>query len=173
MTRYLDSIATRDWTKFYAAEPLSFPGDARQKRLVVGGEACLWGEFVNSHNLVSRMWPRASAVAERLWSPREVTDIDEAKRRMEEMECRMLRRGYSVQPATGPSFCYTARNNEKNRPNKTILDSIHSAIFIDQDLGVLLSFLFLFTLIPCCVLLYRRGSAVLWIKKMPILRRLV
>ena len=153
MIRYLDSITTGDWTKFYAAEPLSFPGDARQKRLVVGGEACLWGEFVNSHNLVSRMWPRASAVAERLWSPREVTDIDEAKRRMEEMECRMLRRGYSVQPATGPSFCYTARNNEKNQPNQTILDSIHSAIFIDQDLSfVKFSFSFYIDPVLCLVI---------------------
>ena len=62
-------------------------------------------EFVNSVNLIPRLWPRASAVAERLWSPASVKDVDAAARRLQEHECRMLGRGYPVEPANGPNFC--------------------------------------------------------------------
>ena len=40
--------------------------------LSFSGETCIWSEFVNSVNLTPRLWPRASAIAERLWSPRDV-----------------------------------------------------------------------------------------------------
>jgi len=103
---YLNYISYgSDWTKYYLAEPLDFYGGEEQKHLVIGGEACMWDEFVNSVNLTPRMWPRASAIAERLWSPRETRDIHEAKERIQEMECRMLQRGYPVEPINGPSFC--------------------------------------------------------------------
>ena len=103
---YLNYISYgSDWTKYYLAEPLDFYGGDEQKHLVIGGEACMWDEFVNSVNLTPRMWPRASAVAERLWSPRDTRDTQEAKHRIQEMECRMLQRGYPVEPINGPSFC--------------------------------------------------------------------
>ena len=94
-----------DWTKYYLAEPLDFYGNDEQKKLVIGGEACMWDEFVNSVNLTPRLWPRASAVAERLWSPKEARNIAEAKSRIQEMECRMLQRGFPVEPINGPAFC--------------------------------------------------------------------
>ena len=103
---YLNYISYgSDWTKYYLAEPLDFYGSEDQKKLVIGGEACMWDEFVNSVNLTPRLWPRASAVAERLWSPKENRNTQEAKQRIQEMECRMLQRGYPVEPINGPSFC--------------------------------------------------------------------
>jgi len=111
---YLNYISYgSDWSKYYMVEPLDFYGEESQKDLVMGGEACMWTEFVNSVNLTPRMWPRASAVAERLWSEASVRDLHEAKARIQEMECRMLQRGFPVEPINGPGFCDINWNAEK------------------------------------------------------------
>ena len=78
-------------------DPLSFGGNLTQKEYVLGGEICLWGEFVNSINAIPRLWPRASAAAEVLWSP-SIDDLNSAASRLQEHECRMMARGYPVQP---------------------------------------------------------------------------
>ncbi|NXG57089.1 HEXB hexosaminidase, partial [Hemiprocne comata] len=88
---YLDYISYgQDWKKYYSVEPLKFHGSEEQKKLLIGGEACLWGEFVDATNITPRLWPRASAVGERLWSSRNVTDLQDAYRRLTNHRCRML-----------------------------------------------------------------------------------
>lgn len=73
---YLNNIFTAaDWYVFYRCDPQNFEGSEAQKRLVIGGEAAIWGEWVDATNLVSRTFPRASAVAERLWSDASATGI--------------------------------------------------------------------------------------------------
>ena len=52
----------------YAADPLQGVPDSLARR-VLGGEAEMWSEFADSVIYDSRVWPRAAAVAERLWSP--------------------------------------------------------------------------------------------------------
>jgi hexosaminidase len=62
----------------YLVDPLG--GDAasltpEEKARILGGEATMWSEYVTPENIDSRIWPRTAAIAERFWSPQQVTDV--------------------------------------------------------------------------------------------------
>ncbi len=54
---YLNRISTGpDWEQHYNCEPHSFNGTEEQYKLVIGGEAAIWAEYVDGTNLMSRVW---------------------------------------------------------------------------------------------------------------------
>lgn len=53
-----------------------------QQKLILGGEVCMWAEFISDESVESRIWPRTGAIAERLWSAQQVQDADSMYRRL-------------------------------------------------------------------------------------------
>ena len=79
---YIDLIFPT--SQHYANDPIpagSTLTDAEAAR-VLGGEATMWSEWVSPDTIDSRIWPRTAAIAERLWSPRTVTDVEDMYRRL-------------------------------------------------------------------------------------------
>ncbi|MEI6670071.1 MAG: family 20 glycosylhydrolase, partial [Acidobacteriota bacterium] len=71
-------------TDHYLVDPLPVghgltPEEAAR---VLGGEACMWAEWVTPDTIDSRIWPRTAAIAERFWSPATVRDVNDMYRRL-------------------------------------------------------------------------------------------
>ena len=108
------------WPTVYALDPLNgtdlTPAEAA---LVIGGEASLWGEEINAHNLQPKAWPRGAAFAERMWSARAVDDPVEAAPRLARVYCRLEARGVQASPI-GPGSCYATVQQQCSRADGTV-----------------------------------------------------
>ena len=71
--------------RHYAVDPMSGAAATltpEQQKLILGGESCQWAEWVTPENIDSHIWPRNAAIAERLWSPQDVADVNSMYARM-------------------------------------------------------------------------------------------
>jgi hexosaminidase len=79
-------------SRHYAVDPTSGAAASltpEQKNRILGGEACMWGEWISPENIDSRIWPRTAAIAERLWSPQNVQDVTSMYSRLDDLSWRL------------------------------------------------------------------------------------
>ncbi|XP_055616455.1 chitooligosaccharidolytic beta-N-acetylglucosaminidase [Toxorhynchites rutilus septentrionalis] len=84
------------WRKVYNNKIL-------KNSLILGGEACIWTEFIDEHSLDSRTWPRLAAVGERLWADPQI-DASKVEGRFYRQRDRLITRGINPEAVT-PQWC--------------------------------------------------------------------
>jgi hexosaminidase len=85
--------------KVYQYEPIPAALTADQARHVLGGQAQLWGEFIaNQDHRMYMTYPRAAAMAEILWSPRQDRDYKAFKVRLRKHLERLKRMKVNYRP---------------------------------------------------------------------------
>ena len=142
---YLDHMESA--STLYAVDPLDHDAASltdEEKARILGGEVAMWGEFVSPENVDSRIWPRAAAVAERLWSPQEVKDVSSMYRRLErasgenEVMLERLAGGTPVEPiktladvVTPATFGQRIRTHKYNQ--QTPLTGLVDAVLPESD----------------------------------------
>ncbi|XP_062566869.1 uncharacterized protein LOC134229181 [Saccostrea cucullata] len=94
---YLDLIEYgTKWPKYYNCDPADTSmGYQIDEKKVLGGEAALWAEYIDNENLMTTLWPRASAA-------KFYREIYGAKR----PRCGIIpSRGLAVGQISGPDYC--------------------------------------------------------------------
>ena len=70
------------------------PLTEEQRSMILGGEAAMWSEVVGENNVDSRIWPRTATIAEKLWSPADLTNnTEDMFRRLELFSSFLTKRG--------------------------------------------------------------------------------
>lgn len=67
-------------------------------------QVCMWGELVDEHTIDNRVWPRAAAAGERLWSDPD-SGTASAEARFYRHRERLISRGVQAE-ALAPRWCY-------------------------------------------------------------------
>lgn len=90
--------------RHYAVDPMSGAAATltpEQKQLILGGESCQWAEWVTPENIDSHIWPRNAVIAERLWSPQDVIDVNSMYTRMRAISLELESLGLTHNSARG------------------------------------------------------------------------
>jgi hexosaminidase len=102
-------------SRHYAVDPMSNAAanlSPDEKKLILGGEACMWSEYVSPENIDSRIWPRTAAIAERLWSQQDVTDVNSMYQRLDAVSRWMDWLGLTHNSSYGPMLRRVAGSND-------------------------------------------------------------
>ncbi len=119
---YLDHYFTA--SQYYLVDPVPDSGlTLQQKKLIIGGEACMWSEYVSPENIDSRIWPRAAAIAERLWSPRDIRNVRDMYRRLDAVSLELDRLGLTQLKNQGTMLRNLA-NGYRVAPLRTLVDIV-------------------------------------------------
>jgi hexosaminidase len=128
---YLDHVLPAE--THYLNDPVpadSNLGEAGRAR-ILGGEACMWSEYVSHETIDSRIWPRLAAIAERLWSPRSVHDVDDLYRRLAVISVQLEEHGLTHEKHTAAMLRRLAQTSDIE-PLKTLAAIVEPIRFLQR-----------------------------------------
>ncbi|KAF5283858.1 hypothetical protein FQA39_LY04678 [Lamprigera yunnana] len=102
----------KGWQIVYDNSPSVYGNKAQ----FLGGEAALWTEQVDDTEVDARLWPRAAAMGERLWSDPPGTWRNAENRMLIHRE-RLVNRGIAAE-ALQPQWCQQNEDNCPTQPNQ-------------------------------------------------------
>ena len=120
---YLDHMMSARY--HYLNDPLILAGDVteQEQRRILGGEACMWSEYVTPEIIDSRIWPRLAVVAERLWSPGDVVSVEDMYHRMRIVSKQLSRLGLQHESNYEPMLRRMV-GNKPIEPLKALVDVV-------------------------------------------------
>ena len=118
---YIDLIQTTEYHYLNDPAPQDIPLNEDEKKLILGGEATMWAEMVSPETIDSRIWPRTAAIAERLWSPMDVRDVDDMYRRLKTISLHLEELGLTHEKNYGMMLRRLA-NNQDTKALRTLVD---------------------------------------------------
>jgi hexosaminidase len=129
---YLDHILPASF--HYKVDPME--GETaglaeEQKSRILGGEACMWAEYVTPENVDSRIWPRAAAIAERLWSPQDVKAVESMYRRLARVSRQLEGLGLTQRSSYRPMLERLTNMNDA-APLKVLADVLEPVKFYER-----------------------------------------
>jgi hexosaminidase len=89
-----------------------------EKARILGGEATMWTELATPATIDSRIWPRTAAIAERLWSNENITDIVSLRKRLNVISFRLEELGLTHLKSKEALL----RNVSNNQKSDALLD---------------------------------------------------
>ena len=124
---YLDHLNV-SWESFYLNEPTAELPDDANANLILGGEACMWGETVDPSDVDATIFPRVAAFAERMWTSQAIilpestfwlpNNHDAIEDRLEQFRCLLQERAIGAAPVRNqkareappkPGSCFVQR----------------------------------------------------------------
>lgn len=98
------------------------PLTEEEKQRILGGEAAMWSELVSYESIDSRLWPRSAAIAEKLWTPADLTiDIDDMYRRLGAVS-RLLSKEGSLHLVNYEKMLHALVSEDAFQPLKNFVD---------------------------------------------------
>ncbi|CDW77979.1 glycosyl hydrolase family catalytic domain containing protein [Stylonychia lemnae] len=114
----------KSWWSIYQFEP----EDYLTKDRVYGGEVAAWSEKFNDLNIHSAIWPRALALADKLWGQKVPTDLQRLTTRLHLFEKQLESQGIPFTPITdgyceASNICF-----ERRDPLLQVANPIHENV---------------------------------------------
>ncbi|MCJ7468188.1 MAG: beta-N-acetylhexosaminidase [Maribacter sp.] len=114
--------------KFEKIVPLT----AEQEKNILGGEACMWSEMVDNRTVDSMIWPRAAAIAEKLWSPKILTNnVDDMYRRLLVLDDELEKMGLQHH-SSGKELVLEIATQQFEEPLQTLVDVLQEDEFFNR-----------------------------------------